>query len=429
MFARFLYNLFFPVGFLFYLPGLIVKYVRRGGAKDGFAERFAIFSKKKKRRLAEAKTDVWVHAVSVGETVAALSMIDKWLEHSPERRFVLSTTTTTGQAVARARAPESVTVIFCPLDFVPCVNRTTRLVSPSLLVIFETEIWPNLIHAAGKSGAETALVNARMSDKSSRGYKRFSFFFSPILRELSLICAQSELDAERFKAVEPSLSPEVTGNMKFDQIPANAADAIPDPGLDAVFGTDPRTVILAASTHPGEEALIAEIFGRLRKTRPELKLVIVPRHAERGAEVAEKLAKTGLKTARRSTGDDAGGKADILLADTTGEMLAFINASDIVVMGKSFAGHDEGHNIIEPAAMGKPVVTGRVARNFRQTLEIMTRADAVLAVDDEELEKTLEELADNPEKRSSLGERAEKTVENERGATDRTIELCEKLLS
>jgi len=429
MFARFLYNLFFPVGFLLYLPGLIVKYIRRGGAKDGFGERFAIFSKEKTRRISELNPTVWVHAVSVGETVAAISMIEKWLERHPERRFLLSTTTTTGQAIARTRAPKPVAVIFCPLDFIPFVNKTMRLASPSLLVIFETEIWPNLIHAAKKRGAETALVNARMSDKSSKGYKRFAFFFAPTLRKLSIVCAQSDLDAQRFKSVEPSIKLEITGNMKFDQIPAGEKAAPPDPGLDTVFGNKHRTVILAASTHPGEETLMAEIFGHLKTTRPELKLVIVPRHAERGAEIAEQLAKTGLKTARRSTGDNAGGNADILLADTTGEMLAFINASDIVVMGKSFAGHDEGHNIIEPAAMGKPVLTGRVARNFRQTLEIMKRNDAVIAVDEEKLETTLAELADNPEKRSALGERAEKAVENERGATDRTIELCEKLLS
>jgi 3-deoxy-D-manno-octulosonic-acid transferase len=187
---------------------------------------------------------------------------------------------------------------------------------------------------------------------------------------------------------------------------------------------------LAASTHPGEEKLVAEIFARLRKRRPELKLVVVPRHAERGGEVASDLATTGLRVARRSVGDDAGGGADILLADTTGEMLAFINASDIVVMGKSFAGHDEGHNVIEPAALGKPVVTGRVARNFRQVLEIMTRENAVMAVDGGVgLEESLNELLDDPEKRVALGERAKTAVEKARGATDRTIELCEKLLS
>jgi len=428
--TRFLYNLLFPIVFMLYLPGLVVKYIRRGGAKDGYGERFGIFSSEKRKRLSELRSPVWMHAVSVGETVVAVSMLKKWLEKSPGKEFVLSTTTTTGQAIARAHAPEGVSVIFCPIDFFLFTNRALRLVDPSLLLIFETELWPNLIRGAVNGGAEVALVNARMSDRSSRGYKRFSMFTAPILRGLSLVCAQSGLDAERFKAVEPSLEPVVTGNMKFDQAPEKDAAEFPDLGLDAVFGTSRRTVVLAASTHPGEEKLVAEIFARLRKRRPELKLVIVPRHAERGGEVASDLATTGLRVARRSVGDDAGGGADILLADTTGEMLAFINASDIVVMGKSFAGHDEGHNVIEPAALGKPVVTGRVARNFRQVLEIMTRENAVMAVDGGVgLEESLNELLDDPEKRVALGERAKTAVEKARGATDRTIELCEKLLS
>ena len=431
MVFRFIYNLLFPVVFLAYLPGLLLKYARRGGAKSNYSERFGMFSRGKREELSKLKNPVWVHAVSVGETVVALSMIKRWLERSPGLEFVLSTTTTTGQALARSRAPEGVAVIFCPLDYFLFTRRTLRLVRPRMLVIFETEIWPNLIHGAKSLGAEVALVNARMSDNSHRGYKRFSWIFAPILRELSFVGAQSEMDAERFKDICGDLDVVVSGNMKFDQPPPTAKDLeLASPGLDEVFGAAPRRVLLAASTHPGEEELLGRIFASLKRDRPDLRLVVVPRHAERGAEIAETLGKLGLKFVRRSTGEGVDGKAEVLLADTTGELLAFIAASDIVVMGKSFAGHDEGHNIIEPAALGKPVLTGDVARNFRQTLAALTGADAVVAVPgDGKLEGAIVELLDNPDKCAALGERARAAVDKERGATDKTIDLCEKTLN
>ena len=488
----FLYNLLFPFAFIFFIPGMIIKYIRRGGEKDNYSERFARFAEEKREQLKAYRGGIWVHAVSVGETVIAMAMIERWLKEDPDQKFILSTTTTTGQALAKSKAPECVAVIFCPIDFIFFVRKTIKILQPELLIIFETEIWPNMICEIRRSGAELALVNARISDKSSNGYRRFSCFFGPILRKLSLLCVQTELDAERFKAVEPSLTPEICGNMKFDQkVSADFADI----NIKAYFGEDKHCIILAASTHPGEEELIASVFKKLQTEKKELKLIIVPRHAERGGEIAGKLKAGGFQFVRRSVAGEGreevigdrlsvvgggeevvgdrlsvvgGGEEvvgdrlsvvgggvgadpcicsssseqspnpqitkspnvyDVLLADTTGEMLAFMNAADIVVMGKSLAGHNEGHNVIEPALLGKPVITGSELRNFRYTLKALQDDDAIITVStDDELEKELKDLIDNPDKCNSLGERAKSAIEKHKGATERTIELCRKLL-
>ena len=429
----FIYNLLFPLAFLFFLPGMIIKYIRRGGVKENYGERFAKFAETKLERLKEFRGAVWVHSVSVGETAIALSMIRAWKEMEPERRFVLSTTTTTGQGIAVSGAPDGVEVIFCPIDFIFFVRRTVSVLNPGMLIIFETEIWPNLIREVRRKGAPVALVNARISDRSAAGYRRWSFFFAPVLRQLSLLCVQTETDAGRFKAVCSDVEPIVCGNMKFDQkIPAK----LPEIGIERYFGDGDYDILLAASTHPGEERLLAETYTELRGTYPSLKLIIVPRHAERGGEIANLLGSMNLNYIRRSedlrnSQEDTLKHAhcDVLLADTTGEMAAFMKAADIVVMGKSLAGHNEGHNIIEPALMRKPVVTGCELRNFRFVLKAMKDDDALITADsDGVLKQILDELLASPEKRAELGERAGNSVKKHRGATKRTIELCRKLL-
>lgn len=426
----FFYNLLFPLAFIFFIPGMIIKYIRRGGEKGNYSERFGKFAKEKRAKLKEYQGGIWIHAVSVGETVIAVSMIERWLEKFPDQKFVLSTTTTTGQGLAKSKVPTGVEVIFCPIDFIFFVKKTIKILKPKLLIIFETEIWPNMICEIRKSGAELALVNARISDKSANGYRRFSFFFAPILKKISLLCAQTELDARRFKAIEPSLDTEICGNMKFDQkLPAKFADI----DLKQCFGEGRYSIILAASTHPGEEELIAGVYKKLKSENDELKLILIPRHAERGGEISGKLKAGGFKFMRRSEKTEEKVQkteaCDVLLADTTGEMLGFMKEADIVIMGKSLAGHNEGHNIIEPALLGKPIITGSELRNFRYTLKAMQDDDAIITVTTgEDLEKALKELLNNPEKCKSLGNRAKSAIEKHKGTTERTIELCSKLL-
>lgn len=423
---RFFYNVLFPFGFLGFVPGLILKYRNRPGWKSTFGERFGRFTPERRKELAAFQNGIWIHAVSVGETVVALSLVRAALQRHPDWKFVLSTTTTTGQELARQKAPANVAVIFCPIDFLPYVRTALDVVKPRLLAIFETEIWPNMIAEARKKGAEVMLINARMSDHSARGYRRAKCFFGPLLNLFSVISAQSEADAERFRSVSPKANVIVGGNLKFDQhVPENLAGA----DFSAVFGAEPHTVLLAASTHPNEEALIADAYRTLRQEFPALRLAIVPRHAERGEEIAKLLTERGLTFHRRSLGAHQGAPVDVELADTTGEMLALMKSSSLVIMGKSLAGQDEGHNLIEPALLDKPIVTGAVLRNFRFLLNVLKEADAVRTVAaDADLAPVLRQLLANPAECDELGKKAGAAIRRHAGAVDRTIGQMEKLL-
>lgn len=427
MFWRLMYNLLMPVGFLFFLPGVLCKYRNRGGWKETFAERFGRFTPRRIEELKAFHGAIWIHAVSVGESVVALSLIDRYRKSHPERKFVISTTTTTGQELARSKAPENCAVIFCPIDFWWMVRRTFNVLQPSMLVIFETELWPNMIAEAHNRRIPVAVVNGRMSDHSSRGYRRARAFFAPMLEMLDLISVQSEADGTRYRAVAPRANIVVSGNLKFDQTPPENLEAA---DLDAYFGNGERIVLLAASTHPGEEALISRSFLELKKKHPALKLVIVPRHAERGADIAAILAECNISFVRRSNASCAEEPVDALIADTTGEMFRFLAAADIVIMGKSLAGQDEGHNLIEPALLGKPIVTGDVLRNFRFILQILKDAGAVATVaKDAELTGVLDTLVSSPEKRRELGGKAAAAIGVHRGAALKTINLLENLLA
>ena len=420
--GRFIYNCFMPLVFLFFLPKLIIKYRSRGGWKDTYGERFARFGIRTEE-LKEFRGAIWIHAVSVGETIVALTMIRRYLERFPERRFVISTTTTTGQDVARSNLPDNTTVIFCPLDFPWMVRRALDLLRPSQLVIFETEIWPNLISLAEKRNIPVSLINGRLSDKSARGYRRMKLFFAPLLNKFDQILAQSDSDAARFLSVAPKAAVRNGGNLKFDQkLPVLDSENILRPYIGD------GTVLLAGSTHPGEEELIVRCFKELKTQFPELKLVIVPRHAERGKDIAMMLEYEKCSCVRRSVKGFPDEKVDVLLADTTGEMLNFMKDADIVIMGKSFAGHDEGHNLIEPALLAKPVVTGTVLRNFRYLLNIMNEAGAVVTADDESLSGVLRDLLADPEKRRALGQKACSVIGANGGAVDRAVEAIESLM-
>ena len=423
---KFFYNLLLPVGFLFFLPGLLYKFRHRGGWKDTFAERFGRFSPERAAELARWRGAVWIHAVSVGETVIAVNLIRVWQNAHPERRFVLSTTTTTGQELARSRKLDNTEVIFCPIDFPGMVRRTLDLIAPVMLVILETEIWPNLIWECRKRSIPVALANGRMSDHSARGYRRGRIFFGPLLAEIPLLLVQSEADRKRYLSVSPVCNVVVSGNLKFDQQPP---ENIADPELAKYFGPGEHLVLLGASTHSGEEEFLVENFLALKPDFPSLRLVLVPRHAERGRDIAEMIERHQVSYYRRSLGGAPNKPVEVLLADTTGEMFKFLKYSDIVIMGKSLAGHDEGHNLIEPALLDKPIVTGHILRNFRFILNALLAEDAVAVVScDAELKTQLTKLLGDPELRRELGARAGAVVRRHCGATGRTVEALEKLL-
>ena len=416
-----IYNLIFPLVFLFYLPGLIVKYIRRPGYKKTYAERFGIFGAARRRELAGWRGAIWLHAVSVGETNLTLSLLKAWQAAEPDRKFILSTTTTTAQEIARNKTdPARVQVIFCPIDWCFFVWSAMRLIRPSKLVIFETELWPQLIASAKHSGAKLMLANTRISDHSYRGYRRFRAFIAPMLRKFDHICAQTELDRERLLTIAPGLGGRISvcGNIKFDQAPPSGAGA----DFEEIFGEKGITTLIAASTHNPEEPLILDTFMALREEFPQLRLVLVPRHAERGADIEKLIQARGLSYRRRSNGAGAERAFSVLLADTTGELARLIQGADLVIMGKTFAGNNEGQNIIEPAAMGKPVVCGPQLKNFRQALDALVKGDGVLRVmKDSELADAVRSLLADQDKRAALGERARGVMLKSRGALEKVL--------
>ncbi len=422
----FIYNLLFPVILIFFMPGLIYKLVRRGGRKEGYSERFGIFPEEKKKKLASLKNPIWIHAVSVGETQIALNFIRKWKARKPELDFVLSTTTTTSQELAYTKAPEGTVVIFSPLDFFIFVKITVSLIRPRMLVIFETELWPNMVCEVRRAGAKIALVNARISDRSAGKYEAFRWFFGPLLRRMECICAQTEQDKTRLDAISEGLPIEILGNMKFDQeLPAKMQEI----DLEQYFGKEKHTLLLGASTHPGEEKLIAEKFLVARKKYPSLRLISVPRHAERGSEIAAQFRELGMSFSRRSEKTVPEKPVDCLLADTTGELLGIMIKSDIVIVGKGFAGHNEGQNIIEPAILGKAIITGPVMSNFRFVHNALIGAHGLFAVEsDDKLEQAIEKLVSDEKHRLEMGQRAKAEIEKHKGSTEKTIQMMEKLI-
>ena len=422
---KIIYNFFLPLGFLFFLPGLIIKYRNRGGWKATYAERFGRFTAERRQELAEFKGAIWVHAVSVGETVVAISMIRSYLKQHPERKFVISTTTTTGQELARKNCPENCTVIFAPIDFPWIIKGTLDLLQPSLLAIFETELWPNLIWNCRKRQIPVALVNGRISDHSCKGYYKCRAFFRPLLENFSIMMMQSAEDEKRVRTVSPEAATMITGNLKFDQ---QLPEELGDPEYEKYFGAN-KMILLGASTHSGEEALIAETYAELKKEFADLKLVLVPRHAERAEDVAAEVEKLNLSCWRRTAGFP-NEEISVLLADTTGEMLKLMSKADVVIMGKSLAGHDEGHNLIEPALLQKAIVTGHVLRNFRVLLNLLTGGNGVRTIaDDRELLPVLTELFRSEPMRRELGQKAFDLVAGNRGAAAKSVEELEKLLN
>jgi len=427
----FLYNLLLPIFFVLYLPFYLVHLIRRGSLSRSFLERIAVFTAAKKARLTTLEAPVWVHAVSVGETVVALGFIQQWQQREPQRCFVLSTTTTTGQALACRKAPSAVTVVYCPLDFAFLVRRFLRLLQPAMLVIFEVEIWPNLITLTAKQNVPVVLVNGRMSDKSAAGYARHRWFFQPLLRQLAALCVQTQADAERVNQV--LAAPErlhVCNTMKFDQIPdQDSADL--SAALTQAFGAGTHRLLVAGSTHPGEEALIVEAYSKLRPEFPDLRLVLVPRHVERSGEIEALLQQRQLpyQLFAGNAAAAADTAADVLLVNATGELMRFYSVAELVVVGKSFAGQRGGHNIIEPAIFAKPILHGQHMQNFRGVVAIFAEADASISIaDDQQLLPQLRRLLADPQDARRLGQRARAVVEQQRGAIGRTLDVLLPLL-
>ena len=370
---------------------------------------------------------IWVHAVSVGEVQAAEPLVRALLEQRPEFSILVTTVTPTGSAPPVEIFAHDVAHLYAPYDLPDAVARFFERVRPELAIVMETELWPNLFHACRSRQVPLLLVNARLSEKSSRGYRRIRGLVEQTLAAVTQIAAQGELDAERFVALgaDPGRV-NVTGNLKFEQrIPPSLLERAEV--LRREWGAG-RPVWIAASTHEGEEDLVLDAFRQVRKSFPECLLVIVPRHPERFGDVLELCRQRGLGTCLRSERQPCTAETQVYIGDSMGELLLFYAASDVAFVGGSLI-HHGGHNLLEPAALGIPVVTGPHVFNFTDICNLLVAAGACITVDSVTgLERTVREWLGDPNTRHQVGEQGRRVVEKNRGALSAVLAMVNSRL-
>jgi len=424
--AYFLYNVILHLSALLLLPYFLIKMITARKYREGIPERFGFVDKAKFKNLKGAPA-VWVHAVSVGETKAVLPVIRILKRMRPDVKIVFSTVTATGNRTAAKEGKGLIdALIYFPLDLSWAVRRVATMVRPSIFMVVEKEIWPNAFRTMHGMGAPVIIVNGTMSDRSARRYASLSFLFRDVFSKVALFLARTDEDLR--KALSAGVSAdraEVSGNIKFDLAP-NLMDGQFVAKLKEAIGVAPGTkVITAGSTHPGEEEVVLGAFRELRGEFDGLKLVIAPRHPERFAEVEGILKKSGLEFARRSKG----ARADVVLLDSIGELMTVYSFSDIAVVGGSLVPGIGGHNLLEPAYFGKPVVYGPHLTTYMGMAELLEReGGGIRAAGEKELAGALRSLLSDELRMKRTGANARKVVEENRGAAERTAAAAERFL-
>lgn len=404
------------------LPLLLLRQAWRG---RGLADARGSLSARLGRVEKTAGRPVWLHCVSVGETVAAEPLVAALLASGMP--LLLSSTTFTGAARVRARFGQRVARCYMPYDTPAAVARFLTRVQPRLLVIMETELWPNLLHACHQRGIPVLLVNARLSARSARGYARVSALTAPMLQNLSAVAAQTQADASRFLSL--GLPPErlhVTGNLKFD------LDADPLAQQDARVLRErlaARPVWVAASTHEGEDEIVLAAHRQVLRDFPDALLVLVPRHPERFAQVLALVLRRGFACEQRSEAGFPASDVQVYLGDTMGEMLLFFGAADVAFVGGSFVPVG-GHNFLEPAALGLPMLSGPHCFNFQAIADDLVAAGALWQVTDADaLAQAVSRLLGDERQRAVAGASARAYVGKNRGACQRTMALIMSALT
>jgi 3-deoxy-D-manno-octulosonic-acid transferase len=432
--VRTLYNILFMVLFVLSSPYYFWRMRRRGNWQAGFAQRFGCYDAKLKQAITNRHV-LWMHAVSVGEVSLCTQIIRLLEQRMPNLKIVVSTTTTTGMGELQKRLPTHISRIYYPVDGRKWVARALATIHPEAVVLVEAEIWPNFVWRVRAMGVPLFLVNARLSERSFRGYKRFGFLFRPLFASLTGVGVQSNEDAVRVR--ELGCSPEaihVVGSLKYDAARLDERLPLDVPSLLRRLGVPPEArLLVGGSTHAGEEALLAEQFLRLRSRFPDLFLVLVPRHFERSKEVGRELKQRGVKFVYRSeiiaTTSFEPGELDCLLVNTTGELRYFYEQATVIFVGKSLTAQG-GQNPIEPGALGKAMVFGPHMQNFAEvSARFLAGNGAVQVQDAAGLEKALAELFGDEAARRQLGSNALRVVRENLGAIERTVNMIVQRLN
>ncbi len=421
---KILYNIFCIIFSLVYLPYLLIK----GKYHKDFFQKLGFIPED----IASLDSPIWIHAVSVGEVNLAVKVGSALKKSSSDVPVIVSTTTSTGNDLARKNINKGIDKVFYyPLDITVVVRRVIKAVKPSLYMIIETELWPNMIEEMHAEGVPVVIINGRLSDSSFRNYKKISFVTKSIFRSVDIFCMQSELDAFRVKELgAPEEKVFVPGNLKFDEL-SKISGSETFSKKDFGFG-EKSDIIVAGSTHYPEENLIIDIFKRLKETRRGLRLILAPRHIERIDAISVYCETAGMRYDRLSEFLGSGSLSvkdpEVLLVDTIGHLKDLYELASIVFIGGSITDRG-GQNPIEAAARGKAVVFGPNMTNFRQVSGLFLDNDASCRVRDEkDLERVLGELVDDPSRRQEISRNAEKVISDNDGAVKRTIETIERFL-
>jgi 3-deoxy-D-manno-octulosonic-acid transferase len=426
--VRTLYNILFKICFTLSSPYYFLRMRRRGNWQKGFAERFGKYDTKLKQAITNRHV-LWMHAVSVGEVNLSTQLIRALEPRLPNLKIVVSTTTTTGMGELQRKLPNHISKIYYPIDHRKYVSRALGAIWPEAIVLVEAEIWPNFLWRARDLHIPVFLVNARLSERSYRGYKRFWFLFRRLFAGLAGVGAQTEADAAKLRRL--GCRPEairIVGSLKYDAAKLDERRRLDVPALLRQAGVKPGApLIVGGSTHAGEEVMLAEQFLRLRARFPDLFLVLVPRHFERSREVGRDLEARGVKFAYRSEMTSrrrlAPGEVDCLIVNTTGELNYFYEQATVVFVGKSLTA-EGGQNPIEPGALGRAMVFGPNMQNFAEVAGSLVQQNGAVQVRDAtELETALGDLLADPARREQLGRNALKVVHENLGGIERTVDM------
>ncbi|MEK6760211.1 MAG: 3-deoxy-D-manno-octulosonic acid transferase [Deltaproteobacteria bacterium] len=415
-----IYDIVLHLSIIVLIPFFIVKMITARKYREGIIERFGFIGREKLARLKSGPL-VWVHAVSVGESKAVIPVLKLLKKRRPDVKILFSTVTTTGNRAIQKDAGSLIdALIYFPLDLSWVVRRVLDATNPALFVVVEKELWPNLLKALRVRGVPAIVVNGTISDRSFRRFKQFGIFFRDIFASIELFCGRTTDDTR--KAIEAGVIPSRAcsfGNLKFDLDPeAPSEERLAD--LKRVLGiAQTDMVIVAGSTHAGEEVQVIKAFKALRAGRPGLRLIIAPRHPERFSEVETIIKSAGLVPSRRTA--PTGG--DVILLDTIGELMTFYAISTLAFVGGSLVENVGGHNLLEPAFFSKPVVYGAHLTTYLSMAELLEKAGGGFRVDSEEgLTKILKTLLHDEPLAAKAGAAAKKAVEANRGAAEKTVE-------
>ncbi|HEY1465288.1 MAG TPA: 3-deoxy-D-manno-octulosonic acid transferase [Terriglobales bacterium] len=421
----FLYSLLLAAGLVVGLPFWLYQVIRHGKYTCGLGERLG----RVPARLLQNKRSptIWIHAVSVGEVLAISNLVEQLRQEMLGHRIVISTTTDTGQKLARVKFGEE-NVFYFPLDFASCVRPYLLAFKPELVILAETEFWPNFLRLSRESGAVIATVNARISDRSFPGYRRWKRWLSRILQNVDLFLAQTLEDQRRLVAIGASAERvQVSGNLKYDVAPPSAPEIVARLRESFQRSDSPPVFVAGSTVDMEEEGLLLHAFRNVLTTHPAAVMILAPRHPERFDQVADRVHDFGIPVWRRRSWNGEAIKGGILLLDTIGELSAIYSLADVAFVGGSLVPRG-GHNIIEPAQYGVPIIVGNHTENFRDIVGLFQSRGAVKIVGPAEFPLVLMELLADPSQRAELGRCAKETLQSQMGATQRTVAALKNLL-